>query len=125
MESIALIVAHSKAFLEQHPQGLILLGAYNIGRSPSLSSPPSSLIPPTSLPLLSYLISSPLHHSAPSVGKERVICELQDTLGLTVYMEEGKLQVMYMCGALTDRSPLYLPPNTHQHCQLFYRSDIT
>ena len=41
----------------------------------------------------SYLILSYLHHSAPSAGKERVICELQDTLGLTVYMEEGKLQV--------------------------------
>ena len=127
MESIALIVAHSKAFLEQHPQGLILLGAYNIGMSPfSLlpSFPPSlppyllpSLLPspflpsflpslrpslPPSLPpylpsfllhFMSYSISSPSLPSLLYAGKERVICELQDTLGLTVYMEESKLQV--------------------------------
>lgn len=102
VESIALIVAHSKAFLEQHPQGLILLGAYNIGMSPLPSSLPLSchilfnLISFTPLfsSLISFhLISSSILSSSLSAGKERVICELQDTLGLTVYMEESKLQV--------------------------------
>lgn len=61
LESISIITEQAIAFFNENPEGLILLGAYNI-------------------------------------GKERVICGLQDSLNMNVYMEDKKLKLMKCLG---------------------------
>jgi hypothetical protein len=61
-ESITIITEQAIAFFNENPEGLILLGAYNI-------------------------------------GKERVICGLQDALNMNVYMEDRKLKLMKCLGS--------------------------